>query len=44
MQNFNGSASAEGAGNGHEGSEDSSKGTLADRIRALQNTASRAAS
>jgi chromosome segregation ATPase len=44
VQNFNGSASAEGAGNGHEGSEDSSKGTLADRIRALQNTASRAAS
>jgi chromosome segregation ATPase len=44
VQNFNGSASAEGAGNGHEGSEDSNKGTLADRIRALQNTASRAAS
>ena len=44
VQNFNGGASAEGAGNGHEGSEDSNKGTLADRIRALQNTASRAAS
>jgi chromosome segregation ATPase len=43
MQNFNG-ASGEGGGNGHETSEDGNKGTLADRIRALQNTASRAAS
>jgi chorismate mutase len=43
LQNFNGT-SAEGGGNGHEASEDGNKGTLADRIRALQNTASRAAS
>ena len=42
VQNFNGT-SAEG-GNGHEGSEGTNKGTLADRIRALQSTASRAAS
>jgi chromosome segregation ATPase len=41
-QNFNGT-SGEGAGNGHEAAEDN-KGTLADRIRALQTTASRAAS
>jgi chromosome segregation ATPase len=42
VQNFNGT-SGEAAGNGHEAAEDN-KGTLADRIRALQNTASRAAS
>jgi chromosome segregation ATPase len=41
LQNFNGT-SGEG-GNGHEAAEDN-KGTLADRIRALQTTASRAAS
>jgi len=41
VQNFNGTS--EGGGNGHEAAEDN-KGTLADRIRALQTTASRAAS
>jgi chromosome segregation ATPase len=43
VQTFNGTG-GEGGGNGHEGSEDGNKGTLADRIRALQSTASRAAS
>jgi chromosome segregation ATPase len=42
VQNFNGTT-GEGAGNGHEAAEDN-RGTLADRIRALQTTASRAAS